>query len=90
MMHLVGNILRKVIRAASVIALLTSSAYAQLPPVGIELSPDAPQLTPEEREKRQATDDAYKSALKKIPDQKKTADPWGDMRTSPPTSPKTK
>ena len=90
MMHLVENILRKVIRAAAVVALLTSDAYAQLPPVGIEISPDAPPLTPEEKEKRQATDDAYKSALKKIPDQKKTADPWGNMRASPPASSKTK
>jgi hypothetical protein len=35
----------------------------------------------EEIEKEKAADEAYKSAMKKVPDQKKaTNDPWADVR----------
>jgi hypothetical protein len=90
MVHLAQKILRKVIQAAAVVPLLTGVASAQLPIPGLNLSGDAPPLTPEEQEKRKATEDAYKSALKKIPDQKKSADPWGNIRPDQPASSKTK
>jgi len=86
MAHLAQNILGKVIRAVAVIALLTGAASAQFQTPGINLSPDEPRLTPEEKEKRQAAEDAYKSALKKIPDQKKSVDPWQSMRPNSSTS----
>jgi hypothetical protein len=88
MAHLAQKILRKVIHAVAAIALLTGAASAQMP--GINLSGDAPALSPEEQEKRKATEDAYKSALKKIPEKKTSADPWGNIRQNPSTSPKTK
>jgi Spy/CpxP family protein refolding chaperone len=41
-------------------------------------------LTPEEMEKQQQLDDAYKAATNKIPDQKSN-DPWGAVRPTSPT-----
>jgi len=64
----------------------TAGALAQLS-TGIPLDTDRP-LTQEEREKRKEVDDAYKSAIHKLPDKKKAADPWGDMRSPPVTSSK--
>jgi hypothetical protein len=81
--------LRKVIQAAAIIALLTGPAVAQLPMPSISLHEDKPPPTPEEVEKQKALDNAYRSAAKKIPD-KKLADPWGDIRTPPNASAKNK
>jgi Spy/CpxP family protein refolding chaperone len=54
---------------------------------GIGFSPFKPQekrrLTPDEIEKQQKLDDAYKAATNKIPDQKAN-DPWGIVRPSGP------
>jgi hypothetical protein len=73
---------------------LSGTASAQMPVPGINLAPnpDRPPLTPEEQQKQQAREEAYKSALQKIPnkDDKKRADPWANMRAEPPTAPKTK
>jgi hypothetical protein len=57
------------------------AASAQISMPGLDLSGDRPQLTKEEQEKRKAVDDAYKSAINKLPDKKKSADPWGDIRS---------
>jgi hypothetical protein len=74
-------------RASAITAALTGTASAQFTP-GINLAPDKPPLTAEEQEKRKAVDDAYKSAIEKVPDKKKSADPWGDIRPSTTTSSK--
>lgn len=50
---------------------------------GIPFYEDAKPLTPEEAEKRKAAESAYRNSLKKIPEQKKPADPWGDARGTP-------
>jgi hypothetical protein len=72
--------------AAIIIALAgTGSAQQQFMP-GINLNSDSPPLTPEEKEKRKAIDDAYRSAIKKLPDQKKSADPWEDVRSTKATT----
>jgi hypothetical protein len=42
---------------------------------GMSLHEDSRRLDPEEEAKRKAVDDAYKSTMKKIPDQKSN-DPW--------------
>jgi hypothetical protein len=80
--------LRKLIQAGAIIALLTGPAVAQ-----IALSPfnerDKPKKTPEEIEKDKARDSAYRAAMQKIPE-KKVADPWGNIRDTSPTPPKTK
>ena len=90
MVYLAQNILRRVTLTAAVMALLTGAAFAQLPMPGLKFSPDRPPLTPEEKEKQKAVDDAYKSAIKKIPDKKKSADPWENIRPNPSTTSKTK
>ena len=75
--------------AGAIIAALigNASAQQQLMP-GINLVPDSRPLTPEEQEKRKAVDDAYRSAIAKVPDKKKSADPWGDIRSTTTTPPK--
>jgi hypothetical protein len=83
----------RVLRAAAVFALLVGPAYAQEAP-HINLMPDVPSKTQEERDADQVRDKAYKESLKKIPDAKVSADPWGNVRTDPPkaaaNTPKTK
>ena len=68
--------------------------YAQLPPMN--MMPEAPTKSPEEKEQDAIRDKAYKESLKKIPDAKASSDPWGTVRnndapkTAAPAKPKTK
>jgi hypothetical protein len=88
----------KVVFAAATIAILAGPAYAQSKaPATLEEIMGA--KTPEQIEKERATDKAYKESLKKIPDAKTPADPWGSARSAdapgavaktPPAKPKTK
>jgi hypothetical protein len=80
----------KVLRALAMVALLTGPAYAQMP--NINLVPETKSMTPEEKEAEAARDKAYRESLKKIPDAKVSADPWGNVRTDTPKAvkPKTK
>jgi hypothetical protein len=80
----------KVLRAVAMVALLTGPAYAQMP--NINLVPETKSMTPEEKEAEAARDKAYRESLKKIPDAKVSADPWGNVRTDTPKAvkPKTK
>jgi hypothetical protein len=43
---------------------------------------DSPSKTPEEREKEEAQQKAYKESLRKIPDAKGSSDPWGTVRSN--------
>jgi len=70
-----------VIAAGVMVISLAASASAQLGMPGINLNTERPPLTKEEQEKQKAIDDAYKSAINKVPDKKKPADPWGDIRS---------
>ena len=71
----------KVFFAAAMIAMLAGPACAQS---------NAPKTlgdmmnakTPDQIEKERAADRAYKDSLKKIPDAKAPADPWGNARSS--------
>ena len=61
--------------------LLTSTAvpcHAQALGTGIPLNQEK-EVSPEQRAKRRATEEAYKSTIKGIPDAK-PVDPWGNMR----------
>jgi hypothetical protein len=88
MAHVVRDTLRKMLCAGAIVAGLTGTAFAQFTP-GLTLRPDSErQLTPEEKEKQKALDEAYRSAIGKIPDKQKSADPWGNIR--PAESPKSK
>ena len=83
--RLTKNMLRKIVHAGAIIAFLTGAASAQMPMPGINLSPDR-QMTPEEKEKQKTIENAYKSAIEKIPDKKPPADPWGAVRSTTPSS----
>jgi hypothetical protein len=67
------------------LALLSTSASAQMPAPSISLQGDPKRpLTMEEQERQKKLDGDYKAATKKIPNQKAN-DPWADVR--PPTAP---
>jgi hypothetical protein len=80
----------RMLGAVAVVALLAGSAYAQTP--NINLLSDGPSKTPEELDREAAQQKAYKESLRKIPDAKASADPWGGVRTveTPRTSVPTK
>ena len=73
----------KVFRMAAVLALLAGPAYAQEMP-HINMAPDLPSKSEEEKAIDAERDKAYKESMKKIPDAKASNDPWGGMRTDPP------
>jgi hypothetical protein len=84
-MEIAQNTLRKLIQALAVIAFVTASAstQAQMPMPSISLQGEPKRkLTPEEQERQDALDKAYKSATNKIPDQKMN-DPWATVRPQP-------
>jgi hypothetical protein len=79
---MVGVKNRCLVAAVPIVISFTADALAQLSVPGIGLNAGRPQLTKEEQEKRKAVDDAYKSTINKLPDKKKPADPWGDVRSA--------
>ncbi len=70
----------RVFPVAAVIMALASPAFAQIPPVN--LLADKPGKTQEEKDAEAARDKAYQETLKKIPDAKPPADPWGNVRAT--------
>jgi hypothetical protein len=70
----------RVFRIAAAVVLLASPAFAQIPPVN--LLQDKPGKTQEEKDAEAARDKAYQDTLKKIPDAKAPADPWGNVRST--------
>jgi hypothetical protein len=59
-------------------------AHAQMP--NVNLIPDAPTKSQEEKDADEARDKAYKDSLRKIPDAKASSDPWGTVRSDAPKS----
>jgi hypothetical protein len=84
----------RILSVAAVLVLLTAPAFAQMP--HINMMPEVPTKSPEEKERDDIRDKAYKESLKKIPDSKSTSDPWGTVRNNDapkavaPAKPKTK
>jgi len=74
--------LRTLVPAGAILALLTGTAAAQLPPISISPFNEPPKraLTQEEIDKQKAAEDAYRHAVGKIPEKKKSNDPWGNIR----------
>jgi hypothetical protein len=69
--------------AVAIIALSAGIVFAQDMRPGISLHPDTRRpLDPDEEAKRKAVDDAYKSTMEKIPNQKKSNDPWENIRST--------
>ena len=85
----------RVFRLAAVMALLAGPAYAQMSTPNINLIPELQSKTPEEKEQEAQQQKAYNDSLKKIPDAKVSADPWGTVRSAdtpkaPPPAKRTK
>jgi hypothetical protein len=84
----------RILSVAAVLVLLTAPAFAQMP--NINMMPETPTKSPEEKEQDAIRDKAYKESLKKIPDAKTSSDPWGTVRNNDapkaaaPAKPKTK
>ena len=73
----------KVFCVAAVIALLASPAFAQSSTPSLNLMMDnKPPKSQEEKDAEAARDKAYQDSLKKIPDAKAPADPWGTVRST--------
>jgi hypothetical protein len=80
---------RYICLAGAIILFSNGPTFAQDLKPGISLHPDARRpLDPDEQAKRKAIDEAYKSTMEKIPDQKKSNDPWGNIRSTTTTSTK--
>jgi len=62
-------------------ALVVSAAYAQAPSLNLMMD-NKPPKSQEEKDAEAARDKAYKDSLKKIPDAKAPADPWGTVRST--------
>lgn len=77
---------RRLLLAGAMAALLTAPAAAQLPAPSFPLNGGPKQLTPQERAKQKAIDDAYQAALPKIREKKGPADPWAGVRPEPGSS----
>jgi hypothetical protein len=78
----IAAMLRHVVGAGAVVALLTGPATAQ----SINLLSKERQLTSEEIQREQALELQYKETVDKMPDKKKSNDPWGNVRPAPSTS----
>lgn len=65
---------------ATLLSIMTVPALAQTLGTGIPLNQEK-EVTPEQAAKRRATEEAYKSTIKSIPEAK-PADPWGTMRST--------
>jgi hypothetical protein len=70
----------RILSIAAVLMLLASPAFAQLPQMN--LLQDKPGKSQEEKDADAAREKAYQDTLKKIPDGKPAADPWGNVRTT--------
>jgi hypothetical protein len=70
----------RIFRLAVAITLLASPAFAQVPP--LNLLQDKPSKSQEEKDADAAREKAYQDSLKKIPDAKPPADPWGHVRST--------
>lgn len=84
----------RILSVAAVMVLLTAPAFAQMPQMN--LVPELPSKSPEEKEQDAIKEKAYKESLKKIPESKSSSDPWGTVRNdappkaAQPAKPKTK
>ena len=70
----------RMLSAAAVVLLLMAPAYAQTP--NVNLMPELPTKSPEEKEQDAIKERAYKDSLRKIPDAKTSSDPWGNVRSN--------
>jgi hypothetical protein len=80
------TMLRRLVLAGLAVALLTAPAAAQFPAPSFPLGKGKKEMTPAERAKQKAIDDAYQAALPKIKDKSGPSDPWAGVRPDPSSS----
>jgi hypothetical protein len=75
----------KIFRAAALVALF-AAPYLATPASAqhMNLMPELKSKSPEEREQDAIAEKAYRESLRKIPDAKPGADPWGNVRSEAP------
>ena len=85
----------RILSVAAAIGVADGSGLTRKCP-NMNMMPEIASKTPEEKEQDAIKDKAYKESLKKIPDAKTSADPWGGVRNNEapkaaaPAKPKTK
>lgn len=78
--------LQKLVHAGAIVLLITGAAAAQSNSdtptnlMSVPFKPKSPPTTQDQIERQKAADKAYDAAIRKIPDKKSSADPWGDVR----------
>jgi hypothetical protein len=77
--------LRKLIGAVAILSLVAGPAAAQIMPSFSPFKKEEKKLTPEEIEQQKQRDKDYNAAMAKIPE-KKSNDPWGNLRDAPQTT----
>jgi hypothetical protein len=50
--------------------------------LSVPIVPQAAPPTREQLERQKALDSAYEATMRKVPDKKSSADPWGDLRSA--------
>jgi hypothetical protein len=70
--------LRRLVCAGATILLITGTAGAQSN-LSVPFKSESPP-SQEQIERQKAADKAYQAAIRKLPDKKSSADPWGDVR----------
>jgi hypothetical protein len=76
--------LGRLFAGAMILAALARPGWAQ----SINMNIDDPHpLTDDQKAAKAEQERAYKAAIGKIPDQKSTVDPWGNVRSSTPAQP---
>ncbi len=74
---------RRLLLAGLAVAVLTAPVAAQMPAPSFPLNKGPKTMTPEERARQKAIDDAYQAALPKIKEKKGPSDPWAGVRPDP-------
>jgi hypothetical protein len=74
--------------SGAIIVLSAGSASAQSKGPGEGVYRNTRPPDPEQAAKRKSVDDAYKTLMERIPDSKKSYDPWGNIRSKETTSSK--
>ena len=81
-MKLARAIVALAVLATPACAFLARPAYAQSQMPHLNLIPEIPTKSQDEKEAEEARDKAYKETLKKIPDPRTSNDPWGGVRSN--------
>jgi hypothetical protein len=81
-MKLARAVVALAVLATAACAFLARPAYAQGQMPHLNLIPDIPTKSQDEKDADEARDKAYKETLRKIPDARTSNDPWGGVRSN--------